>query len=160
MESILREGFPHCLVVVGRAPVRLGGDVTAIEEAAFAQFGDVPDRVIGYQNLSDHELAVLMAGADALCSPSAHEGFGLTVLEAMASGAPVVVSNRGSLPELVGSAGLVVEPTAEDVAEGLRTILAHSDLSGLRSSARRQAEKFPWSRTASGWVDVASNLVL
>ena len=58
-----------------------------------------------------------MAGAAAFCLPSLMEGFGLTALEAMSCGVPVVVSDRGSLPEVVGDAGLVVAPTVDAVRD-------------------------------------------
>lgn len=73
---------------------------------------------LGYT--SDDALAALYAGAMALVYPSLYEGFGLPPLEAMASATPVIVSNRSTLPEVVGDAGVIVD--AEDV-EGLRGTL-------------------------------------
>jgi glycosyltransferase involved in cell wall biosynthesis len=96
-----------------------------------------------------------MAGADAFCLPSLYEGFGLTALEAMACGAPVVVSDRGALPELVGDAGVVVQPTADAVADGLRRVLSDRDAAaalGVQAAAR--ARGFSWEQTARGWLEV------
>ncbi len=61
---------------------------------------------------TDAQLAALMAGADAVCLPSLYEGFGLTALESLACGAPLLVSDRGALPEVVGDAGVVSAPTS------------------------------------------------
>ena len=69
-------------------------------------------RYAGY--VSDEERERLYSGARLLVLPSLDEGFGLPALEAMSAGVPVVASNRGSLPEVVGSAGVLVDP--DDVA--------------------------------------------
>src|SRR3954464_14343636 len=65
-------------------------------------------RDLGY--VADDDLPALYAGARAFALPSLHEGFGLTVLEAMAAGVPVVASGRGALPEVVPGAGVVADP--------------------------------------------------
>ena len=62
------------------------------------------------RGLAEPELAAVIAGAAVLCLPSWFEGFGLPALEAIACGVPVVVSDRGALPEVVGDAGLIVSP--------------------------------------------------
>jgi glycosyltransferase involved in cell wall biosynthesis len=144
--------------MVASAAKHLGGDVDAIEREAFAQFEGFDDRVIRLQGVSDQALAVMLANASVLCAPSSHEGFGLTVLEAMASGTPVVAARRGALPEVVGSGGVLVEPTVEEVTSGLRRIL-DGDLAQWRVAARTQALNFPWSRTAEGWAEVAKAVV-
>lgn len=99
----------------------------------------------------DAELARVMAGAAAFCLPSLHEGFGLPALEAMACGVPVVVSDRGALPEVVGDGGLVSAPDPEALAGALSNAL-HDD-GALRSRARARAESLTWSRTADGWLE-------
>jgi glycosyltransferase involved in cell wall biosynthesis len=68
------------------------------------------DRVIATGNVSTDFLADAYRASDVLLFPSLFEGFGIPVVEAMASGLPVIVSNRGSLPEVAGDAGIVVEP--------------------------------------------------
>ena len=155
MEQLLHEGFPHCLVLVGKAVGHLGGELEAIEEQATRQFQGFPDRVIWLKDISDMQLAILMANADVLCAPSQHEGFGFTVLEAMAAGTPVVVSNKGSLPEIVGGAGRIVEPTVNEVVVALKAILSNPQPQRLRSEVRRQAEIFSWEITARRWQQVA-----
>ncbi len=152
MGRLIRRGLPHRLVVVGeitfaaRRPERLEQE---------AELPDAQDRVAHMASPSDAELSDLMAGADALCLPSHYEGFGLPVLEAMACGTPVVVSNRGALPEVVGDAGLVVEPTPEAVEDALSRVLTDSALAArLAGEGARRAATFTWDRAAEGWRSV------
>ena len=72
----------------------------------------------------DADLPALYGGALAFVFPSLWEGFGLPVLEAMASGAPVVASNRGALPEVTGGAALLVDPAPAPLADALERLLA------------------------------------
>lgn len=114
-------------------------------EAAIAP---IAGRAVARPNdIDDGQLAQLMRGADVLCLPSLSEGFGLPVVEAMACGTPVVVSDRGSLPEVAGGAGLVVEPEAGALAEGLRTAIARRR--ELRPLVLDRAAHFTWARTAA-----------
>jgi glycosyltransferase involved in cell wall biosynthesis len=87
--------------------------------------------------------------------PSLYEGFGLPPLEAMACGAPVVTSNVTSLPEVVGDAGLTIDPTdAPALADALNRVLCDA---GLRADMRRKsiqrAAQFTWQRTAQLTID-------
>lgn len=95
-------------------------------------------------------LPLWYSAATAFIYPSYYEGFGLPVLEAMACGTPVVTSNRTSLPEVVGDAGLLVNPdNPEDIARGLREILADTERRDVMASAGLvQAKQFTWRRTA------------
>jgi glycosyltransferase involved in cell wall biosynthesis len=105
-------------------------------------------RVTGWVSAAD--LPVLFASALALVHPSKYEGFGLTPLEAMAAGTPVLAANTGALPEVVGDAGMLLEPNAVDAwAEAMRQV-AEDD--GLRRSmierGRAWTERFTWGRAA------------
>ncbi len=155
MALLAAEGFPQRLVVAGR-PAADGSDVEAIEHAAAADLPGGAGGVSLLGEVGDSDLAALMAGAAAYCLPSLYEGFGLTALEAMACATPVIVSDRGALPEVVGDAGLVVAPEPEAVAGALRTVLSdprHAAELGRRGRAR--AAQFSWERTADGWLEVA-----
>jgi glycosyltransferase involved in cell wall biosynthesis len=73
----------------------------------------------------------------------------------MACGAPLVVSDRGALPEVAGDAGLVVTPTAGGVTAALRRVLGDPSLCArLRAAGPRRAAAFSWQRTAAGWLAV------
>ncbi|MCU0512510.1 MAG: glycosyltransferase family 4 protein [Anaerolineae bacterium] len=115
-----------------------------------------PDWVRGVANIhltgyvDDADKPALYAGALALLFPSLYEGFGFPVLEAMHCGTPVIASSTSSLPELVGDAGLLVNPqSVNDIAAALDLIGWHGALRReLRQKGFRQAEKFTWEATA------------
>src|SRR5207302_10265786 len=98
----------------------------------------------------DADLAALYGGAIGLVYPSLHEGFGLPVLEAMASGCAVIASDRGGLAEAGGDAVRVVDPlSVADIAAAMRSLL--EDASARRELVRRGRERaagFTWRRAA------------
>jgi glycosyltransferase involved in cell wall biosynthesis len=96
-------------------------------------------------------LPLWYSAATAFIYPSFYEGFGLPVLEAMACGAPVVTSNVSSLPEVVGGAGIMVDPADTDhIADGIRSILGDDSLRAeLAKRGVTRASEFSWCRTAS-----------
>jgi glycosyltransferase involved in cell wall biosynthesis len=100
--------------------------------------------------LSDEDLRRLYRQSDLLVHPSRYEGFGLQILEAMASGLPVLCSNGGSLPEVAGDAALMFEPDDVDgFAKGICTVLGDPELAaGLADKGLRQAAKFTWQKAA------------
>lgn len=95
-------------------------------------------------------LAQLYNGAGVLTTPSFYEGFGLPALEAMNCGTPVVVSGRGSLPEIAGDAGLLIDPeNPEELADALERVLLDGSLaSQMVEKGFRQAARFSWDKTA------------
>lgn len=114
---------------------------------ALARLGlDEQVRFLGYCPLED--LPALFRGARALFYPSLFEGFGIPVVEAMACGCPVVCSSATSLPEVVGEAGLLVDPRSPtDMAAALARLLGDAGLErDLRERAARRAGEFSWRR--------------
>jgi glycosyltransferase involved in cell wall biosynthesis len=99
---------------------------------------------------SDNELVALYHGALALVLPSYYEGFGLPVLEAMSCGAPVIISDRGSLPEIAGDAALAIDPDDPDALAGaMHRIIEDGALrQSLRNQGIRRAAEFTWERCA------------
>jgi glycosyltransferase involved in cell wall biosynthesis len=111
----------------------------------------VEDRVkfLGYVPTDD--VATLLSGAEAFLFPSLYEGFGLVVLEALACGCPVLTSNISSLPEVVGEAGVLVDPhSVKDIALGITELLGLSKeaRNGLVQRGIEQAQKFSWEKAA------------
>jgi glycosyltransferase involved in cell wall biosynthesis len=107
-------------------------------------------RVLVTGAVSDEELALLYSGARAFVFPSLLEGFGLPVLEAMTSGAPVITSNSSALPEVVGDAALLVDPhDVESIRGAMERLLEEEELRRqLVSRGRRRAGEFSWRRMA------------
>jgi glycosyltransferase involved in cell wall biosynthesis len=98
----------------------------------------------------DADMPGLYNAASLLTTPSFYEGFGLPALEAMSCGTPVVVSDRASLPEVVGEAGLLVDPDEpKDIARALRRVLMDESLrTRMRKRGLAQAARFNWQRVA------------
>jgi alpha-1,3-rhamnosyl/mannosyltransferase len=114
------------------------------------------DRVRALAPLPAATLARLYQEARAVVCPSLWEGFGLAALEAMACGAPVVAANRGGLPEVVGDAGLLVDPTSVDaLREGMYTLATQEPLrAALRVRGLARARAFSWRHVAEATVAV------
>ena len=100
--------------------------------------------------VSDEELFALYRGASAFVFPSLQEGFGLTVLEAMACGCPVIVSHQSSLPEVCRTAAFFVDPyNVDNIAAGIETVVLNEGLrSILIDAGLRRAAEFSWMNSA------------
>ncbi len=132
------------LVIVGGAGWKSEGTDSELE----ALIGNGRARRLGY--LPEHELPIIYSAARMFVFPSLYEGFGLPAAEAMASGVPVIASDRASLPEVVGDAGITVSP--KDV-DGMRTAILRlaedDDEWALRSTqGLAKAQQFSWARCA------------
>ena len=110
--------------------------------------------------VEDDELHALYHGARAVWFPSRYEGFGLPVLEGMASGSAVVASNTTSIPEIAGDAALLVDPTS--VSQNVDTLDAIVEDSALRgrciAAGRIHAQKFTWDASAARLHELYSSL--
>jgi glycosyltransferase involved in cell wall biosynthesis len=110
---------------------------------------------LGY--VPDADLPVLYGAARALIHPALHEGFGLPPLEAMSCGTPVIASNRTAIPEVVGDAALLIDPTnPESLLEALRTVNDESIRELLVAKGLERAQLFSWERSA----DLMVHLIL
>lgn len=110
-------------------------------------------RLLGF--VSEEDKRELYRAAEVFAFTSEYEGFGLDPLEAMACGAPVICSNRTSLPEVVGDAAVLVEPEPEAVGAAMVALLSSPDLrADLALRGRRRADAFTWGRTADATIAV------
>jgi glycosyltransferase involved in cell wall biosynthesis len=100
--------------------------------------------------VNDEDLPALYRGAVCLILPSLIEGFGLPPLEAMACGTPVIVSRATALPEVVGDAGLLIDPfDIDDIADAIERMLQNPGLrQNLREAGLRRARLFCWDAVA------------
>ena len=101
----------------------------------------------------------LVAASAAVIVPSLYEGFGLPALEGMATGVPVVAARTSSLPEVVGDAGILVEPTASDIAEGtVWAVSGDAGVAALAARGRTRAAGFTWERSAAEHARIWASL--
>lgn len=137
------------LVIAGRATPEASSALARMRQPPLA--GHVEHR--GYVTTAERE--ALYGEAAALVVPSFHEGFGLTALEAMAAGVPVVAANRGSLPELIGNAGLLVEPEdAGGMADALVSAIFDPGVRArLTAAGRRRAQAYAWADSADRLIE-------
>lgn len=100
--------------------------------------------------VSREDLVHLYCGAECFLFPTLYEGFGLPVVEAMRCGTPVITSNISSLPEIMGDAGILIDPeSVEEIAEAIGRIAQDDGLKKeLRERGLLQAQKFSWKTTA------------
>jgi alpha-1,3-rhamnosyl/mannosyltransferase len=132
----------------GRRLVIVGAEGWALRETEAAIGGSSAVQALGY--VSDGDLAALYRGADLFCFPSLYEGFGLPVLEAMATGTPVIASSAPSMTEIAGDAALYFDPRdIGGIRATLEQVLSDSGvLSRLSERGLAQASQFSWRRTA------------
>jgi len=134
----------------------LAGQVTQAAEAwvAEAQAPPLQGRVVVEGYVSNERRAELYAGAGLVVLPSLDEGFGLPVLEAMALGIPVVASTVGALPEVMGDAGILVDPAdVAGLAGAMERVSTDPGLaSRMRDAGLAQARQFSWPASARALI--------
>ncbi len=154
----IQDKIQHDLVVVGKP--RRGENLVSQS----MQLVNDPGRVHRLQGLDFSSLRYLFQTADFFVLPSAYEGFGLPVLEAMMSGTLVITSNKASIPEVGGNHVLYCDPmTAENLAAKILEALSleQHEREAIQSAARLRAASFTWEKTARETMrvlqDTASN---
>lgn len=135
----------------------LGGAKGWLYERIFARVGELglSNDVLFTSYIPYQELPLWYNCADCFIYPSLYEGFGLPPLEAMACGTPVVTSSTSSLPEVVGTAAMIVDPLDVDaIAGAMAGVLTDPSLrERLRAEGPRQAARFSWQETAARTLD-------
>jgi alpha-1,3-rhamnosyl/mannosyltransferase len=138
------------LAIVGRTTGERFWDNIDELKAGASRDARTSDRIVFTGEIDDDGMAELLNAASALVMPSLWEGFGLPALEAMSCGVPVLSSDRGSLPEVVGDGGLYFDP--EDVsalaARAIELLTGPRLQEGLAAKALQRAATFGWDRAA------------
>lgn len=146
--SVLRRSQPNAklpkLVLVGKLAWLYDDTLRAITQLGLTDFVTLT----GY--VPEDDLLALYSGAQCFVYPSYFEGFGLPPLEAMKCGAPTIVGNRTSLPEVVGDAAILVDPfEVTDIASAIWRVVTDPDLrESLRAAGIQRAKLFDWRDTA------------
>jgi len=111
--------------------------------------------------VADADLPAMYSAASLFVYPSLYEGFGLPALEAMACGTPVIASNQSALPEVVGEAGLLIDPhDVEALAAAMSRLLADTDLrQKLAQAGQARAAQFTWTGMAAQLLDLYKTLL-
>ncbi len=135
----------HKLVIIGRKGWKYNEIFETVHKLG------LKDDIIFTGYVPDEDLVKFYNASDLFVYPSLYEGFGLPPLEAMACGTPVITSNTSSLPEVVGDAGIMVNPYEIDtLADEMHKILNDKSLQdNLRKRGLKRAKSFSWSKTAS-----------
>ena len=154
--ALLRERMKPPPLVIGGPKGWRHDEVFSLAEEL-----DLLDEVLFPGYIARDELPLWYNAADLFVYPSLYEGFGLPPLEAMACGTPVVVSDTSSLPEVVGDAGILVDPTsAEEIAQAMERVLTDIELRDLlRARGLDRARTYTWQRTARETVRVYDRAV-
>jgi len=154
--ALIKDNFPDYLLVIA-------GKKGWLFDSIFKKVKKIGLRgkVIFTDFIAEEEKASLMAGAKVFVSPSFWEGFGLIALEAMACGTPVVVSEVASFPEVVGKAGVLVNPEdVENIADGIKKVISASEKEyneWVRQSLK-QVKKFSWRKAAAETINLIAGL--
>lgn len=152
---VSNDGFDGDLVCVG------GRDDSQFRVAHRAESLGIGDRIHLLGHVPDASLPAIYQGATLFLYPTLYEGFGLPVVEAMASGVPVITSSTSSLKEIAAGHAQLVDPLDVDqISREIQRLLADEDLRGrLVEAGRRRAEQFHWRRTAELTLEVYESAI-
>jgi glycosyltransferase involved in cell wall biosynthesis len=153
-----RKNLPRLLEAWRLSTARLPADVWLVVAGAEGKdnifraesIETIPPRVLFAGFVADDDLPALYSGAIALLYPSMYEGFGLPPLEAMAAGTVPIVGNSSSLPEVVGEAGILVDPfRVDELGEAIVRIVEYNELRAkLSLLGIQRGREFTWERAA------------
>jgi glycosyltransferase involved in cell wall biosynthesis len=149
-ELVQTDDLPHKLVIAGA-----DADVTRTELMSLAQREGIPDRVVMLGRVPQATVPALYMGASAVAYVSLYETFGHPVLEALATGRPLVTSKTGASSEVAGGAARIVDPwDVHDIAAGLSDVLGDATLrEQLVAKGRRRLGDFSWEKCGRETVD-------
>ena len=154
--ELVSAGIEHRLVIVGG-----DADVTAAELFDVARRCGVERRVDFLGRVPQADVPGLYAGADVVAYVSLYETFGHPVLEAFATGTPLVTSGTGATSEVAGGAARLVDPTSvADIAAGLLETIGDADVRArMQRAGHRRVLEFSWEKCAAGTIDALATAV-
>jgi glycosyltransferase involved in cell wall biosynthesis len=147
--GMIADDFPtHELVIAGRRGWKWKETIETAERT------HVKGKIHFLHFVPQGDLPALYKEATLFVYPSLYEGFGIPPLEAMASGVPVIASNNSSLPEVVGDAGILVDPSEpSELSDAMSRVLRDSGLrKRMARQGRQRAKSFTWERTARSFM--------
>lgn len=153
------EQFPKLVIIGGVDSKGRDGDSLRIrEQLEKMKYRD--DVLLLGKVFDNNEVAAIFNRAIAMVHPSMHEGFGMTPLEAMRCACPVISSNVTAMPEVVGDAGILVNPTnEEEISDAMYEVFTNSKLrKDLSQKSLKQSTLFSWEKTARLLLDVFKKL--
>ena len=131
-----------------------GSSFSDAEQSVLKKLG-IQNKAFVIEYASDHELSYLYQNAFALLYPSFYEGFGLPLLEAMSCGCPAIAANTSSLPEVVGDAGILIDPSQPStISTALDTLLDETTRENYVMKGLMQAASFSWDKTAQRHIEI------
>ncbi len=147
-------GDPKLQLMIAGKPDKLGRALFPDPRPVAADLG-ITDHVV-YRFIEEEDKPAIYSGASVFVFPSLYEGFGLDPLEAMSCGAPVVCSNRTSLPEVVGDAAISFDPdNMHQMVQDMHSVLTNNELqANLRARSLKRAAQFNWRKTAIETISV------
>ena len=150
--NIIKDKVPHKLV--------LTGGVTWKSKKVSDLVESMKDNVIKLGYVPDEDMPLLYNLANLFVYPSLYEGFGLPPLESMACGLPIITSNISSIPEVVGDAGVIVDPyNIDDLAKAMYEVLTNTKLrEDMVKLGLDRAKQFNWEKCAKETLDVLEDV--
>jgi len=158
-EAALLGFFESSLPKNGFSMICIGSKFSDSEYEQFAKLG-LTNNIAFFENATDSELNYLYQNAFALVYPSLYEGFGLPPLEAMSCGCPVIASNTSSIPEVVGDAGILIDPNdIKAIASALESLLSNEIRNNYINKGFERAKLFSWQKIAQQYIEIYQSLV-
>lgn len=159
-ESALLGFYESRLTKQGFSMICVGSEFSDDEYQYFNKLG-LKKSILAIENVTNRELIYLYQNSYALVYPSLYEGFGLPPLEAMNCGCPVIASNTSSIPEVVGDAGILINPQdTKAIASALEILLCEEIRNNYIKKGFERAKLFNWDKAAEEYIQIYRSLVL
>lgn len=151
--------FESNLPKYGFSMICVGAKFTEAEVQLIQKI-NLQNHVSFFENATNNELNYLYQNSFALVYPSLYEGFGLPPLEAMSCGCPVVASNNSSIPEVVGNAGILINPfDIKEIASALESLLCEKVRNSYIAKGFTRAKLFNWEDVSQKYIEIYQSLV-